>query len=296
MRIATRSSALAVAQAREVGRLARSAGADTVDLIEVENEDRAANDKERFVRGVERAVLEGRADAGVHSAKDLPAVMTAGLGIAAVPAREDPRDAWIGPGDSLEDVPEGVRVGTASLRRRAQLLSLRPDLRVIELRGNVDTRLARLEAGEIDAVVLAVAGLKRLGRESEIAFVIEPDQMVPSAGQGALVVQCRVGASFAEAENVDDHAASRDLAAERAAVAALEADCSSPVGVHAGERAGRLVAEGFVGLPDGSQWIRDRVEGDLAHPEAVGRSLARRMHEAGAKEILAMAASMDQAS
>lgn len=264
-----------------------------MELIEVEN-DEGANDKERFVRGVERAVLDGRADVGVHSAKDLPAVMTAGLSISAVPPREDARDAWIGPGNSVEDLPPGTRVGTASLRRRAQLLALRPDLEMVELRGNVDTRLARLAGGEVDALVLAVAGLKRLGRESEIAFVFDFGDMVPAAGQGSLVVQCRTGEEGTERpEAARDHAAARDLAAERAVVATLEADCSSPVGVHARELGGRLVVDGFVGLPDGSEWLRDTVEGDLAHPEAVGRSLARRMNGAGARDLLERASRMD---
>jgi hydroxymethylbilane synthase len=223
--------------------------------------------------------------------------MTAGLSISAVPPREDPRDAWIGPGASIEDVPEGARVGTASLRRRAQLLALRPDLEPVEVRGNVDTRLARLASGEVDALVLAVAGLKRLGRASEVAFVFEPGDMVPSAGQGSLVVQCRSGEErITGGGDADDHVAARDLAAERAAVAALGADCSSPVGVHARETEGRLVVEGFVGLADGSEWIRDTIEGDLGHPEAVGRSLARRMSEAGATDLLERASPAGGAS
>jgi hydroxymethylbilane synthase len=293
LRIATRSSALAVAQARSVaGSLAGSEGAAGVELVRVENDD-GSNDKERFVRGVERAVLDGRAEVGVHSAKDLPAVMTAGLAISAVPPREDPRDAWIGPGNSIDEVPEGATVGTASLRRRAQLLALRPDLETVELRGNVDTRLAKLASGEVDALVLAAAGLRRLGRESEITFAFEPEDMVPAAGQGSLVVQCRSGEERAAGYgDSGDHAAARDLDAERATVAALGADCSSPVGVHAREVGGRLVIDGFVGLADGSEWIRDSIEGDLDHPEAVGRSLARRMIDAGASDLLERASRM----
>jgi hydroxymethylbilane synthase len=293
LRIATRSSALAVAQARYVAAsLAASDDPAGVELIRVEN-DGGANDKERFVRGVERAVLDGRAEVGVHSAKDLPAVMTAGLAISAVPAREDPRDAWIGPGSSIDEVPEGATVGTASLRRRAQLLALRPDLRAVELRGNVDTRLAKLASGEVDALVLAAAGLRRLGRESEIAFAFDPEDMVPAAGQGSLVVQCRSGEERTAGHgDAGDHGAARDLEAERATVAALGADCSSPVGVYAREVAGRLVIEGFVGLADGSEWIRDTIEGDPGHPEAVGRSLARRMIDAGAGDLLERASRM----
>lgn len=290
MRVATRSSALAVAQTLTVARRLEAAGRSEAEFVKVEN-DPDACDKERFVRGVERAVLEGRAEFGVHSAKDLPGRMTSGLAIGAVPPREDPRDAWIGEGTSLDEVPEGARVGTASLRRRAQLLALRPDLRVVEIHGNVDTRLAKLRSGEADALILAVAGLNRLGRGSEVCFAFDADRMVPAAGQGALVVQCRAGdESNGRLDAVGEHAAERDLLAERATVVTLDADCSSPLGVHAHELDGRLVIDAFIGLPDGSEWIRDRLEGDPSQPEAVGRELGRRMIAAGGGEILGRAA------
>jgi hydroxymethylbilane synthase len=160
LRIATRGSARPLAQAGQVAEMLGGA-----ELVAVSS-DGEPGDKARFVRGVERALLDGEAEIGVHSAKDLPAAMPEGLAIAAVPAREDPSDVWIGPGSSLADVPEGTRVGTASLRRRAQLLAARPDLSVGELHGNVDTRLRKLAEGELDAVVLAAAGLRRLGRET----------------------------------------------------------------------------------------------------------------------------------
>src|SRR6478672_13435102 len=162
IRIATRGSALALAQANQVAEMLGGA-----ELVEASS-DGEPGDKSRFVRGVERALLAGEAEVGVHSAKDLPSEMPEGLEIAAVPPREDPADVWIGPGDSLAGVPEGARVGTASLRRRAQLLAARPDLRVEELHGNVDTRLRKLAEGELDGIVLAAAGLRRLGREEEI--------------------------------------------------------------------------------------------------------------------------------
>lgn len=279
LRVATRSSALALAQSGLVAE--RLGGAE---LVPVET-DGTPGDKERFVRGVERAVLDGRAEVGVHSAKDLPGVMTSGLAIAAVPGREDPRDAWIGPGTSLADVPHGARVGTVSLRRRAQLLAIRPDLRPIELRGNVDTRLRKLREGEADAIILAMAGLNRLGRGAEASFAIGLEQMTPAAGQGALVVQTRAGSESGPRE-LNDFEAEAELLAERAAVVALGADCSSPVGIHARHLEGRLVVDGFVGLADGSVWVRDRLEGDPGHAEAVGRELARRMSVAGAAEIL----------
>lgn len=283
MRIATRGSALALAQSGLV-----ADGLGGAELVKVET-DTSTGDKERFVRGVERAVLDGVAEAGVHSAKDLPGVMTSGLVIAAVPEGEDPRDAWIGPGTSLDDVPEGARVGTVSLRRRAQLLAIRPDLRPVALEGNVNTRLRRLEEGEADAIILAVAGLNRLGRADRISFSIPLDQMTPAAGQGALVVQSKAGNDQGFRE-INDLASERELLAERAAVVGLGADCSSPVGIHARHRGGRLVAEGFAGLADGSAWVRDRIEGDPAHPGTIGTELARRMSVAGAAEILQEAA------
>jgi hydroxymethylbilane synthase len=300
IRIATRTSALAITQARQVAELLGGA-----ELVEVSS-DGEPGDKSRFVRGVERALLAGDADLGVHSAKDMPGEMPEGLEIAAVPPREDPADVWIGPGDSLAAVPEGARVGTASLRRRAQLLAARPDLRVEELHGNVDTRLRKLAEGELDAIVLAAAGLRRLGREAEIGFAIPVEEMVPAAGQGALALQVRVGDAEAVAAvaAIGEERAMRELTAERAAVAVLEASCATPIGIHArilkrtdnpvGDERGeasagdgeRLRLNAFVGLPDGSEWIRDTVEGDAADPAAAGRELADRLLSAGARDIL----------
>jgi hydroxymethylbilane synthase len=282
IRIATRGSKLALTQARLVAEMLGGA-----ELVEVSS-DGELGDKARFVRGVERALLAGEAEVGVHSAKDLPGDMPDELEIAAVPPREDPADAWIGAGSSLEDVPEGARVGTASLRRRAQLLAARPDLRVEELHGNVDTRLRKLAGGELDAIVLAAAGLRRLGREAEIGFRIPVDAMVPAAGQGALALQVRSGdtASAEAVAGVLDFDAARELTAERAAVALLEATCATPIGVHAEVEGERLELEAFVGLPDGSEWLRDRVEGEAAEPAAAGVLLAERLLSAGARDIL----------
>jgi len=282
IRIATRNSALAKAQAGQVAELLGGA-----ELVEVSS-DGEVGDKARFVRGVERALLAGGAEMGVHSAKDLPAEMAAGLRIAAVPVREDPADAWIGVGDSLDAVPEGARVGTASLRRRAQLLAVRPDLDVRELHGNVDTRLRKLAGGEHDAIVLAAAGLRRLGQEDEASFTLPTETMTPAAGQGALVLQTRSDdAEAAEAAAaVGDETALRELTAERAAVALLEASCATPIGVHARVKDGQIAIEAFVGLPDGSEWIRDRVEGDAEEPAAAGVLLAERLLSAGARDIL----------
>jgi hydroxymethylbilane synthase len=282
IRIATRSSKLALAQAGQVAEMLGGA-----ELVEVSS-DGEPGDKSRFVRAVEAALLAGGADVGVHSAKDLPGEMPAALEIAAVPAREDPRDAWIGAGDSLDAAPEGARVGTASLRRRAQLLAARPDLRVAELHGNVDTRLRKLAEGEADAIVLAVAGLRRLGRAGEIGAAIPAEAMVPAPGQGALALQVRAGdeQTLAALDAVNDLTAMRELTAERAVVALLDASCSTPIGVHAQAHGDGLTVEAFVGLPDGSEWLRDRVEGTAEEPALAGAQLAQRLLAAGAREIL----------
>jgi len=260
----------------------------------VVSSDGEPGDKSRFVRGVERTLLAGEAELGVHSAKDLPGEMPEGLEIAAVPPREDPHDAWIGAGSSLEEIPEGARVGTASLRRRAQLLAARPDLRVEELHGNVDTRLRKLAEGDLDAIVLAAAGLRRLGREGEIGFVLAGEQITPAAGQGSLALQVRSGDAdtAAAVAAIGEERALRELTAERAAVAVLEATCASPIGIHARVEDGRLTAEAFVGLPDGSEWVRDRIEADAADPAAAGVELAEGLLSAGAREILDRAEAM----
>lgn len=290
LRIATRGSALAKAQAGLVAEMLGGA-----ELIEVSS-DGEPGDKSRFVRGVERALLDEQADVGVHSAKDVPAERTDGLMLAAAPAREDPADAWIGTGSSLDDVSEGGRVGTASLRRRAQLLAARPDLQVEELHGNVDTRLRKLAEGELDAIVLATAGLRRLGSENEISFPLPAEAMTPAAGQGTLLLQIRDGdeTALAAVEPITDEAALCELTAERTVVSLLGATCASPVGVHARMSAdgGTIGIVAFVGLPDGSEWVRDRMEGDVGEPTLLGAELTKRLLGAGAREILDRAEEM----
>lgn len=282
MRIATRGSALALTQARWVADRLGDA-----ELVKASS-DGEPGDKSRFVRGVERALLAEEAEIGVHSAKDLPSEMPEGLEIAGVPVREDPADVWIGVGTSLDEVPEGARVGTASLRRRAQLLASRPDLRVEELHGNVDTRLRKLAEGQLDAIVLAAAGLRRLGREDEIGFALPVEQMCPAAGQGALALQVRADNSDAGdvAASVNELKAMRELTAERTVVALLQATCNTPLGVHAQVDGEGLAIDAFVGLPDGSEWIRDRLEGSAEEPALAGAELTQRLLGAGAREIL----------
>lgn len=282
LKIATRGSTLALTQARWVAE--RLGGAELVEA----GSDGRPGDKSRFVRGVERALLAGEAEIGVHSAKDLPGEMPEGLEIAGVPEREDPADVWIGVGGSLEEVPEGARVGTASLRRRAQLLAARTDLRVEELHGNVNTRLRKLAEGELDAIVLAAAGLRRLGREGDIGFALAVEQMCPAAGQGALALQVRSDDTEAgeAAASVNDLKAMRELTAERTVVALLQATCNTPLGVHAQVDGERLTIDAFVGLPNGSEWIRDRLDGQAEEPALAGAELTQRLLGAGAREIL----------
>ncbi|MFT3864655.1 MAG: hydroxymethylbilane synthase [Solirubrobacterales bacterium] len=290
LRLATRGSTLALTQAGTVAEMLGGA-----ELVEVSS-DGEPGDKSRFVRAVEGALLEGRAEVGVHSAKDLPGEEVEGLTIAAVPRREDPADAWIGVGTSLEDVPEGARVGTVSLRRKAQLLAIRPDLEVLDLNGNVDTRLRRLAEGSYDAIILASAGLRRLGREGEISFRLPEERMVPAAGQGALAIQVRSEdeETAAAVRAIGEEAPFAELRAERACFTRLDADCSTPIGVHAKLSGETLRIGAFVGLPDGAEWIRDELEADPADPEAAGIELAKRLLGAGAADLLARAA--EQAS
>jgi hydroxymethylbilane synthase len=298
LRLGTRGSALALAQAKAVAKLI--GGAEVVPIKTSDNSPKSGGDKARFVREIERALLDGDVDLGVHSAKDLPTDLPEGLEIAGVPEREDARDAYIGHVDArtrvmVGEVPEGSRIGTSSLRRRAQILARRPDLEVIELRGNVDTRLARYEAGDFDGLVLAAAGLRRLGRAEEIAFAIEPDEIVAAPGQGAIAIEARHADDRAvtAAESITDRAALGRLSAERALVAALEASCNTPLGATATlEHGGRMRLRAFCGLPDGSEWLRDELEEDASDPEGLGTALADRMKAAGAVDILERAESM----
>ncbi len=286
LKIATRSSALALAQARLVADAIGDA-----ELVPVKTDDAAIGDKARFVRGVEEAVLDGEADLAVHSAKDLPIERPAGLALVGVPTRENVHDALIGSASSLGELPAGARIGTASLRRRSQLLATRDDLEVAELRGNVDTRLGKLAAGDYDAIILASAGLARLSRDGEIAFEFTLEQMVPAAGQGALAIEARADdeEAAAAAAGITSREALIELTAERAAVAALEADCDTPVGISARFEGSELAIRGYAGLADGGAWVRDGIAGDPTQPAALGEELVARMVDAGAKAILEQA-------
>ena len=262
-----------------------------VELVELKTSgDRGAGsgDKTRWVKELEEALLDGRADLAVHSAKDVPGELTDGLSIVGVPERADARDAVCGAA-GIAAIPVGAVVGTSSLRRRSQLLAIRPDLAVEDMRGNVDTRLRKLHERQYDAIVVARAGLDRLGVDE--GEPVEAATLTPAPGQGCLALEARSDdEETAElADEITDLRALVELTAERAVVAALDATCHTPVGAHARLNGSLLAVEAYAGLPDGSAWIRDGVEGDASDPSALGRELGDRMLAAGAGELLAAA-------
>jgi hydroxymethylbilane synthase len=286
LRLGTRGSPLALAQAALVAE-AIDGEIETI-VLRTGGDLGADTDKRRWVDTIEAALLAGTVDLAVHSAKDVPAALAPGLEIAGSPAREDARDALCG-ADSIAALPAGARVGTSSLRRRAQLLALRDDLAVLDLHGNVDTRLGRLTGGDYDAIVLAAAGLRRLGREGWSAA----DELIPAAGQGTLAIEARIGDARVAAAlaPLRDRAAERALAAERELVRRLGAGCDTPIGAHAAEQGdGRLELRAFVGSVDGREWIRDTVVGE--DPLALAEAVAERLRGAGAGELLRRAEEM----
>ena len=284
LRIGTRGSTLALAQARAVQRLLPEP-AELVPIATAGDAGLAVGDKSRWVGALEAALEAGEIDLAVHSAKDVPSELAPGTAIAAAPRRADPFDVLVGE-RALGDVREGARVGTSALRRRAQLLAVRPDLQVADLRGNVDTRLRKLAAGEVDVLVLAAAGLDRLDRRREAGGTLFGDVFVPAPGQGVIAVQAREGSAAADVAASVSHARTMAcLQAERATVRELAASCHTPVGVHADG----VTVRSFAGLPDGSEWIVDDVAMDAA-PE-----LARRMLAAGAADLLRAAEAMGAA-
>lgn len=299
IRIATRGSLLAVTQAGHVARALeaanpglsvellriRSAGDEPGSPGRVQPGAGSVADKSRFVKEVEDAVLNGEAGLAVHSAKDLPGELTEQLGIVAVPRRVDPRDVLCG-AERLDQLALGAPVGTASLRRRAQLLAVRPDLCILELRGNVDTRLRRLRERRYAGIVLAAAGLERLGIRAGVP--LPPETLVPAIGQGCLAIEARVDDERAAALTSPlEHAASRhQLTAERALARTLGATCLTPLGAWARCSGDVLEITAFVGLPDGTEHIRMSARGGVREAEGLGDSLGRALISAGAAEML----------
>ena len=295
--IATRESRLALWQAEHVQALLRARG-HTVSLLGMTTQgdqilDRSLSKvggKGLFVKELEVALEEGRAHIAVHSLKDVPMEMPEGFALACVMEREDPRDAFVSPRyASLDALPQGAVVGTSSLRRQCQLRAARPDLVIRDLRGNVNTRLAKLDAGEYDAIILAAAGLKRLEMTHRITAFIEPEQSLPANGQGAVGIECRL-------DDVELHALLAPLEhtetrirvlTERAMNRALQGGCQVPIGAYALVQGDEIWLRGLVGSPDGTQVIRDEIRGPLTDGEALGHTLAQRLLADGADAILA---------
>jgi len=293
LRIGSRGSQLALWQARRIQqRLEQMGEACRIEVIKTTGDKitdvplAKVGSKGLFTKEIEEALLEGRVDLAVHSLKDLPTELPRGLTIAAIAEREDPRDAVVGA--RLGDLPGGARVGTSSLRRTAQLKALRPDLIIEPLRGNLDTRLRKLEEGRYDAIVAACAGLKRLGWEQRIAEVLEPRVMCPAVGQGALAVETREdgGSAWSVCRRLDDPAARAAVTAERAVLRALGGGCQVPLGACGRVADGILHLEAVVAAPDGSRLIRLEESGPAAEAERIGMRVGRRLLEAGADHIL----------
>jgi hydroxymethylbilane synthase len=297
LRIATRKSPLALWQAEHVATLLREAHAGLgVELVPISTkgdriQDRslaAIGGKGLFIKELEVALEEGHADIAVHSMKDVPK-LPEGFVIAAVLPRADPLDALLSAkAGRIEDLPPGAKVGTSSLRRQAQLLRIRPDLHIEPLRGNVDTRVRRLDSGELDAIILACAGLIRLGWESRIDARLDPSICLPAVTQGIIGIECRGDAVQARTllRGLDDRATRTVMDAERAFAERLGGSCQSPIAAHATLHGNRVILDGLVAEPDGSRLLRDTMTGDAARPDELGAALADRMLAAGARELL----------
>ena len=298
VRIATRQSPLALWQARHVSALLkeRHSGLE-VSLVEMTTEgDRflsaplsAVGGKGLFVKEIEQCLIDGRADIAVHSLKDMTSVLPEGLMLAAVPQREDPRDAFCSPtGLTLDRLPQGAKVGTSSLRRSCILRSRRPDLEIVSLRGNVQTRLQKTKDLGLAGAMLANAGLKRLGLEREITEVLSPDVSLPAVGQGVLAIQCRTNDAEGRAllAPLEDALTRIAVTAERALLAKLEGGCTVPMAGHATVTDGGVHLRGFVGKPDGSKVVAGEVRGPVSNAHALGEALAEDLLSLGAQEIL----------
>ena len=297
--IATRESALAMWQARNIQqRLAALYPSTAVTILGMTTVgdrilDRALDKiggKGLFVKDLEEALAAGRADIAVHSMKDVPMVLPAGFEIAAITEREDPRDAFVSNlYRSLDALPAGSRIGTSSLRRESQARARFPRLVVGPLRGNVQTRLKKLDAGDYAAIILAAAGLKRLGLAERVTAILTPDESLPAPGQGAIGIECRADRTdvIAMMRALDHAPTAVCVRAERALSRALSGNCQLPLGAYAQTEGGRLRLRGLVASQDGTQLVRAELTGDAGDPEALGTGLAARLKAQGAASILA---------
>jgi hydroxymethylbilane synthase len=298
IRIATRKSALALWQANHVAAvLEELPEVSATELLPMSTRgdeilDRSLQKiggKGLFIKELEVAMQNGAADLAVHSMKDVPAEMPAGFCLAATMTRANHRDALITAGNrQLHELPKNARIGSSSLRRQAQLKMLRPDLRIEPLRGNVNTRLAKLENGDYDAIILAAAGLERLGLEHHISHQFSPDEMLPAAAQGVLGIECLEDNADLRAvlAKLSDPVTIQTTTAERAIARVLQASCQSPVAAYASIEHDELTLVALVAHPDGSRSIRDSVVGNPADAEQLGETLAARLLEGGARELL----------
>lgn len=304
IRIATRKSALALWQANHVGAvLSDFPEIEDIELVPMSTRgdeilDRSLQKiggKGLFIKELELAMQAGDADIAVHSMKDVPAEMPEGFCVAAVMKRANHADALVSPnGVQLSDLPQGALVGSSSLRRQAQLRMMRPDLRVEPLRGNVNTRLSKLEKGEYDAIILAAAGLERLELDHHISQQFLPSEMLPAAAQGVVGIECLTDRSELRAvlRKLDDETTVKTTLAERAIARTLQASCQSPVATYAVIQGDSLEVTALVALPDGSQSIRDTISGDPANAAQLGETLALRLIDRGAQELLEVAGAM----
>jgi hydroxymethylbilane synthase len=300
LRLGTRASELARTQSQTVADALTAATGRPVELVHISTEgDRSAAAIAQlggtgvFVTAIRQALLEGRVDLAVHSYKDLPTRPEPGLALAAVPRREDPRDALVArDGLTLGELPPGARIGTGAPRRTAQLRALGLGLEVVAIRGNVDTRMGRVTPGDLDAVVLARAGLSRLGRLDAVTETLDPLQVLPAPAQGALAVECRADdvATRELLAGLDDADTRACVAAERATLAALEAGCSAPVAAYAeiadGEAGPELFLRAGVTALDGSDAVRGSLSGPVADAETLGRALAADLLDRGAAALM----------
>ena len=298
IRIATRKSPLAMWQAEYVKQRLESIHSDlTVELVPMTTKGDVILDtplakvggKGLFVKELEVAMLENRADIAVHSMKDVPVDFPEGLGLHVICEREDPRDAFVsGRYNNIDELPQGAIVGTSSLRRQCQIRAMRPDLQIKDLRGNVGTRLAKLDNGDYDAIILAAAGLKRLKLELRIASFIEPEVSLPANGQGAVGIECRTDDEQVKAllKPLEHEETRMRVLAERAMNTRLEGGCQVPIGAYAEIEGDNLTLRGLVGNPDGSQVIFDTVSGDKTQAVQLGEQLADILLSKGAKAIL----------
>jgi hydroxymethylbilane synthase len=291
--IGSRGSKLALWQANHIKDRLGSLGHECrIEIIQTSGDRfqtgplKEIGNKGLFTKEIEEALLDGRVDIAVHSLKDMPAGLPEGLQITATPEREDPRDAIVG--KKLGELPAGARIGTGSLRRIAQISAMRPDVAVQSVRGNVDTRLRKLDEGQFDAIVLAAAGLNRLGWAHRIAEYLPVESMCPAVGQGALAIETRVHGEAADVcRLLDDPATHACITAERAMLAQLGGGCQVPIGAYAAIAGGRLHIRAIVISTDGTRVVSDRDEGNIAEAESIGTRAGRRLLENGAREILA---------